>query len=153
MPFLSVSVDQSDDHPNSIIQLNLRALRAHIESTDYRIIETIFSNFNLFPQVNKTKQFNESDSRLLAMPISYQIANWPTIKTNEDLIRIQIRVSKVRSTHLLEIVSTDLHRPIKRAISPVFTGRSMRTTGHGSRMMGVVSLVILMIMLSAIVII
>ena len=90
-------IENSDDHANSIVELNIRALRAHAESIDnYRIIETIFSNFNLFPQMNKMNQTNENTSRLLGVPISYQIANWTTIKMNEDLVRFQIRVPQVR---------------------------------------------------------
>jgi hypothetical protein len=72
----------------------MRALRAQLGSEDqYRIIETIFSNFNLFPQANKT---NENNTQLFGVPISYQIANWTTIKTDKDLVRFQIQVSEVR---------------------------------------------------------
>ena len=72
----------------------MRVLRAQILSMDnYRIIETIFSNFNLFPQVNIT---NQTDDQLLGIPISYQIANWTSVKADEDFVKYQIRVSEVR---------------------------------------------------------
>ncbi|CAF3548240.1 unnamed protein product, partial [Rotaria sp. Silwood2] len=71
-------------HPNTIIEINIRVLQTQlIKLNNYRIIETIFSNFNLFPQINITN---------FGIPISYQIANLTTIKTDEDLIRFQIQV-------------------------------------------------------------
>ena len=74
--------------------MNLPALRRHLASTDhYRLIETTFLNFNLFPQMNTS---NESSSQqLIGLPISYQIANQTNIRTNEDLVRFQIRVTEV----------------------------------------------------------
>jgi hypothetical protein len=76
----------------------MRVLREQLGSNNnHRIIETIFSNFNLFPQVNKTNQTKEKYNQLLGVPISYQIANWTTIKTDEDLVRFQIRLPKVRN--------------------------------------------------------
>jgi len=78
----------------------MRVLREELKSNDnYRIIETIFSNFNLFPQINKTNQTNENNNnnnQLLGIPISYQIVNSTMIKTDKDLIKFQIRISKVR---------------------------------------------------------
>jgi hypothetical protein len=82
-------VIKDEENSNTIIEINLRVLQRELnESNHYRIVETIFSNFNLFPQVNLTH---------IGMPISYQIANMTTIKTAEDLIRFQILVSKVGS--------------------------------------------------------
>ena len=72
-------------NPDAIIELNMRVLQKQLnESNSSRIIETIFSNFNLFPQVNTT---------LLGIPISYQIANTSTVHTEEDLIRFRIRIA------------------------------------------------------------
>ncbi len=78
----------------------MRVLRIQLESRDddYRIIETIFSNFNLFPQANKSNQTNEDRNQLLGIPISYQVANRTTVKADEDLVRFQIRVSDVRKS-------------------------------------------------------
>jgi hypothetical protein len=99
-----VYVENSDKDPNSIIQLNIPILRREIASTnDYRIIEIIFTNFNLFPQINQTNQTDNSSDQLLGIPISYQIANWTTIKTDEDLVRFQIRVPEVRKFHLKKV--------------------------------------------------
>jgi hypothetical protein len=76
-----------ETNPNIIIEINIRILQRQLnQSNNYRIIETIFSNFNLFPQRNFTH---------FGIPISYQIANMNTIKTKEDLIRFQIRISEV----------------------------------------------------------
>ncbi len=122
-------IENSDDHPNSIIQLNLRALRLQTESIDnYRIIEIIFSNFNLFPQMNQT---NENSSRLLGVPISYKIANWTRIKMNEDLIRFQIRVSEVRKYRFKSLISFNFNRKFKCVIYHVFIGRLMKIMDHG----------------------
>jgi hypothetical protein len=75
----------------------MRVLRERLGSNNnYRIIETIYSNFNLFPQINKTNQTNEKNNQLLGIPISYKIANWTTIKTDKDLVRFQIRLPDVR---------------------------------------------------------
>lgn len=60
----------------------------------YRLIETIFSNFNLFPQVNSSN-ISTQKPLMIGMPISYQIANWTHIQTDEDLIRFQIRIPDV----------------------------------------------------------
>lgn len=78
----------------------MRVLRDILaENDDYRVIETIFANFNLFQLVNKSNQSNTTNSgQLFGIPISYQIANRTTMKTNEDLVRFQIRVSEVRKT-------------------------------------------------------
>lgn len=74
----------------------MRVLREQLgEDNNYRIIETIFSNFYLFPQMNKTNQTNENTNQLLGIPISYQIANWTMSKTDEDLVRFQIRIPEV----------------------------------------------------------
>ncbi|UJR31985.1 hypothetical protein I4U23_019458 [Adineta vaga] len=90
--WFTLKSNTSDGHPNTITQLNIQALQAYAESTDnYRIIETVFSNFNLFPQLNRKN--GSTSKQLLGMPISYQLANWTTIKIDEDLIRFQIRVS------------------------------------------------------------
>jgi hypothetical protein len=71
-----------------VIELNRRVLHNIINTTiDYRIVETIFSNFNLFPQSNCTQ---------MGMPISYQIGNYTRIDANEDLIRFRIRLEHVR---------------------------------------------------------
>jgi hypothetical protein len=79
--------ERIDENSNTIIEINIRVLQTQlIKSNTHRIIETVFSNFNLFPQINITN---------LGIPISYQIANVTTIKTAEDLIRFQIRVPKV----------------------------------------------------------
>ncbi len=93
-------IENSEDEPNTIIELNMRVLGTQLGSSDdnYRIIETIFSNFNLFPQANKSNQAKENSSHLLGIPISYQIANRTMIKANEDLVRFQIRVSAVRKS-------------------------------------------------------
>jgi hypothetical protein len=125
-------IENSDDHPNSIIQLNLRALRVQTESIDnYRIIETIFSNFNLFPQMNKTNQTNENSSRLIGVPISYQIANWTRIKINEDLVRFQIRVSEVRKYRFKSFISFNFNRKFKCVNYHVFIGHLMKIMDHG----------------------
>lgn len=72
------------NNPDAIIELNMRVLQKLFnESNSSRIIETIFSNFNLFPQVNST---------LLGIPISYQIGNSSHVRTEEDLIRFRIRI-------------------------------------------------------------
>ncbi|CAF2717253.1 unnamed protein product [Rotaria sp. Silwood2] len=85
----------SDHYPNSIVQLNMQTLRAQVESTDnYRIIKTIFSNFYLFPQINKTNQTNENSHQLIGIPISYQIVNWTNVRTDNDIIRFQIRIDE-----------------------------------------------------------
>jgi hypothetical protein len=79
----------------------MRVLRTQLQANDdnYRIIETIFSNFNLFPQANKSNQTtNEDRNRLLGIPISYQVANRTSIQADEDLVRFQIRVSNVRKS-------------------------------------------------------
>jgi len=76
-----------EENSNTIIEINIRVLQKQfIKSNHHRIIETIFSNFNLFPQINLTH---------FGIPISYQITNMTTIKTDEDLIRFQIRISEV----------------------------------------------------------
>jgi hypothetical protein len=73
---------------DTIIEINIRVLQNQsIESDDYRIIQTIFSNFNLFPQINTTH---------FGTPISFQIPNMTIIKTDEDLLRFRIRISEVR---------------------------------------------------------
>ena len=90
-----------EETPNSIIELNMRVLRDILaENDDYRVIETIFANFNLFQLVNKSNQSNTNSGQLFGIPISYQIANRTTIRANEDLVRFQIRVSEVRKTIL-----------------------------------------------------
>ncbi|CAF3674371.1 unnamed protein product [Rotaria sp. Silwood1] len=83
-------------HSNIIIEINIQALQTKlIKSNNYRIIEIIFANFNLFPQINMTN---------IGIPISYQIANLTTIKTNEDLIRFQIQVSDSLQSYNLSCV-------------------------------------------------
>jgi hypothetical protein len=79
---------KDDDNPNMIIEINIRVLQRQFsnELDDYRIIQTIFSNFNLFPQMNTTH---------FGTPISFQISNMTTMKTDEDLLRFQIRISEV----------------------------------------------------------
>ncbi len=130
--FFCSCIENSDDHPNIIIQLNLRALRVQTESIDnYRIIETIFSNFNLFPQMNKTNQTNENSSRLLGVPISYQIANWTRIIMDEDLVRFQIRVLEVRKYRFKSLISFNFNRIFKCVIYHVFIGHLMKMMDHG----------------------
>jgi hypothetical protein len=126
-----LSIENSDDYPNSIIQLNMRVLREQLEATnDYRIIETIFSNFNLFPQVNQT---NETNDELLGVPISYQIANSTMIKADEDLVKFQIRVSKVRRFILKKNVLfiEFFYSLFNRGIYHVFIGHLMKIMVHG----------------------
>jgi hypothetical protein len=126
-----LSIENSDDYPNSIIQLNMRVLREQLEATnDYRIIETIFSNFNLFPQVNQT---NETNDQLLGVPISYQIANLTMVKADEDLVKFQIRVSKVRRFILKKNVLfiEFFYSLFNRGIYPVFIGHLMKIMVHG----------------------
>ncbi|CAF1028752.1 unnamed protein product [Adineta steineri] len=94
------TIKSDKHHPDSIIELNIRALREL--TNNYCIIETIFSNFNLFLQTNKTTQIN--NNRLLGTPISYQIANWTTIKIDEDFVRFQIRVPKDIQTRNISCV-------------------------------------------------
>ena len=78
---------QEKENAQTIIEINMRVLQKQFTNfTSHRIIETIFSNFNLFPHLNQTH---------FGMPISYQIANITTIKTDEDLLRFQIRISEV----------------------------------------------------------
>ncbi|CAF0969318.1 unnamed protein product [Rotaria sordida] len=82
----------SDHYPNSIVELNMRTLRTQIESIDnYRIIKIVFSNFNLFPQINQT---NGNSNQLIGIPISYQIINWTNIRTDNDVVRFQIRIAE-----------------------------------------------------------
>lgn len=81
----------------------MRVLRDILGVNDEnRVIETIFSNFNLFPQLNKSNQSNATSGQLFGVPISYQIANRTTIEANEDLVRFQIRVPMVRKYALGE---------------------------------------------------
>ncbi|CAF3811545.1 unnamed protein product [Rotaria magnacalcarata] len=76
----------TNKYMNTIIEINIQALKKQvIQSKNYRIVETIFSNFNLFPQINITN---------FGVPLSYQIANFTTIKADNDLIRFQIQVSE-----------------------------------------------------------
>ncbi|CAF4500857.1 unnamed protein product, partial [Rotaria sp. Silwood2] len=83
-------------HPNTIIEINIRVLQTQlIKLNNYRIIETIFSNFNLFPQINITN---------FGIPISYQIANLTTIKTDEDLIRFLIQVPESLQSYSVSCV-------------------------------------------------
>lgn len=90
------NIDNSDDYPNSIIEINMRILNEQLGTENsYKIIETIFSNFNLFPQLNQTKTEYNNHSRLFGIPISYQIANWTMNEINEDFVRFQIRVPEV----------------------------------------------------------
>ena len=146
-------LDGTDENPNSIIELNLPALRRHLTNTDhYRLIETMFLNFNLFPQANSSNA--TSTQQLLAMPISYQIANWTHIQTTEDLVRFQIRVPDVSlSWSVLRRIwhSPDLLSPSNRSTYPVPIGRSRRTMVHGFLIMGAVLWVIGMAMRNAIV--
>jgi len=73
---------------DTIIEINIRVLQNQsIESDDCRIIQTIFSNFNLFPQINTTH---------FGRPISFQIPNMTIIKTDKDLLRFRIRIFEVR---------------------------------------------------------
>lgn len=73
-----------ETNPDIIIELNMRVLQKQLnDCNSSRLIETIFSNFNLFPNFNTTH---------LGAPISYQIANISTVKANEDLLRFRIRV-------------------------------------------------------------
>ena len=89
--FTIPSSSQTDDR-STIIEVNFRALQDALNSSDgYRIIETIFSNFNLFPQTNRTS---------LGIPISYQIANYSSLTAREDLVRFQIRVPQVGSVSM-----------------------------------------------------
>lgn len=84
--FTIPSHSETDDR-STIIEVNLRVLQETLNSSDdYRIIETIFSNFNLFPQANRTS---------LGIPISYQIANYSGLLAQDDLVRFQIRVPQV----------------------------------------------------------
>jgi hypothetical protein len=85
--FAIKNYEKIEENPNMIIEINIRVLQKQlIESNHHRLIQTMFSNFNLFPQINLTH---------FGIPISYQIANMTTIKTEEDLIRFQIRIPKV----------------------------------------------------------
>ena len=95
------SLDTTTERAGSVIQLNLAALRTHLASTQhYRIVETNFANFNLFPIPNSSNQSDNASAELIGIPISYQIANWTTIKVKEDLVKVQILVPKVsRSLH------------------------------------------------------
>lgn len=82
------SIKDQKINSDVIIEINLRVLQKQFNEIDnHRIIETIFSNFNLFPQKNLS---------YYGIPISYQIANKTTIKTEENLIRFQVRVPEVR---------------------------------------------------------
>ncbi|CAF4027854.1 unnamed protein product, partial [Rotaria magnacalcarata] len=91
----TITPENSDEHPNSIVQLNMRILRTQIESTnDYRLIETVFSNFNLFPLTNKTHETSENRNQLIGMPISIRIANLTKIRADSDLVRFQIRINQ-----------------------------------------------------------
>lgn len=105
--FLS-SLDATAEEPGSVIQLNLAVLRTHLASTHhYRIVETNFANFNLFPIPNISNQSDNSSAELIGVPISYQIANWTTIKVKEDLVKVQILVPRAsprvrRSTNHLD---------------------------------------------------
>jgi hypothetical protein len=90
------SSDTTGERPSSVIELNLPVLRTHLASTDhYRIVETNFANFNLFPKPNISNQTDNVSEEMIGIPISYQIANWTTIKVKEDLVKFQILVPKV----------------------------------------------------------
>ena len=83
----------------------MRVLREELGvNNHYRIIETIFTNFNLFPQINKTiNQTNElNNNQLLGIPISYLIVNRTMVKSNEDIVRFQIQIPEVRDKNLFE---------------------------------------------------
>lgn len=112
----------------------MRVLRDVLaEDDEQRVIETIFSNFNLFPQVNKSNQSNVTSGQLYGIPISYQIANRTMIKANEDLVRFQIRVSEVRTKILKnDERSRGFSRPCDYPISPVRIGHSKKIMVHGS---------------------
>ena len=112
-------LDPSQQNVNTIVELNLRALTKFVQSSDnYRLIETIFSNFNLFPQTNFSNETNVDSPSLIGVPISYQIANLSEIQTDEDIIRYRIRVPKVREvscwssfTDLVEFWFHQMQRP------------------------------------------
>ena len=94
-----LSLAYGEEHPASIIQLNLAVLRRQMTSTQrYRIVETLFSNFNLFQQTNRTTQPTLNDTKMIGVPISYQIANKTMIHAEEDLVRFQIYMPGVRRT-------------------------------------------------------
>lgn len=100
-----IFIENSNQSSDIIIQLNMRALRAQVASIKtYRLIETVFSNFNLFPTTNQTDQIDEDIYQLIKIPISYQIANWTKIQTNNDLIKFQIRIDEVRKFSLVKII-------------------------------------------------
>ncbi|CAF3687991.1 unnamed protein product [Rotaria sp. Silwood1] len=93
--WFNVTSENSDHYPNIIVQLNMRILRTQLQSSDnYRIIKIIFSNFNLFPQINKTNQTNINSNQLIGIPISYQIVNWTNMKTDNDIVKFQIHITE-----------------------------------------------------------
>ncbi|CAF1435673.1 unnamed protein product [Didymodactylos carnosus] len=85
---------------NTIVSLNINGVK-HLmlgenNISSYRIIQTIFSNFNLFPIKNCTNNSNEDcnqTSIFIGQPLSYQIGNLNgTNSFDYDLIKIKIRV-------------------------------------------------------------
>lgn len=83
------NLNKDDQNPHTIIEINIPNIRKQLfQSNNHRIIQTVFSNFNLFPQTNITN---------IGVPISYQIANSSPIKTDGDLIKFKIRIPKVKS--------------------------------------------------------
>jgi hypothetical protein len=105
----------------------MRVLREYVLTTNNsRVIETIFSNFNLFPKSNQT------NDDLLGVPISYQIANSTIVKADEDLVKFQIRVPEVK-IFILKIVYLIkyFHRQFNQETSHVFIGHLMKIMVHG----------------------
>ena len=101
--FTIPSNSETDDR-STIIEVNLRVLQETLNSSEgYRIIETIFSNFNLFPQTNRTS---------LGIPISYQIANYSSLLAQDDLVRFQIRVPQVGWGSIRKLVDLVWYRSL-----------------------------------------
>ena len=82
------AIEDGSDNPETIVEINIRVLQREFHpSEQYRMIQTIFSNFNLFPQMNNSTHFGT--------PVSFQISNITKVKTEEDFLRFRIRVAEV----------------------------------------------------------
>jgi len=80
-----------NENPSSWLRINknsdviIEINSEYFGKSHHRIIETTFSNFNLFPEMN----FEQ-----IGVPIGYQIENHTQIQSEKDLIRYQIRVDQ-----------------------------------------------------------
>ena len=91
-----------------MIQFNMQTLRKQLESIDnLHVVETIFSNFNLFPIMNNTNEINHP---LIGLPISHLITNLRMMKNSGALVRIRISASDVKKFAIESIsILSDCH--------------------------------------------